>query len=193
MSSHDILTKKQNYRLWQGGEFGNKLRAWRTVEDWKSSGFGGDVVLRTLGSQGGGPAHYQLHPDEVEATAARWIAAGIPSETIMVNEEAPERHVILQGEYLNDIYGTGDDTCWSYFRYSTVAAPMRSALANRASEARGLCADLMLKATMTPASHDDWLLLIDKYPKHVIEVSIYDCCLGDMPGRNALVWEVRRY
>jgi hypothetical protein len=51
----------------------------------------------------------------------------------------------------------------------------------------------MLKATMTPASHDDWLLLIDKYPKHVIEVSIYDCCLGDMPGRNALVWEVRRY
>ena len=27
----------------------------------------------------------------------------------------------------------------------------------------------------------------------VIEVSVYDCCLGDLPGRNALVWEVRRY
>jgi hypothetical protein len=193
MSSHDILTKKQNYRLWQGGEFGNKLRAWRTVEDWKASGFGGDVVLRTLGSYGGGPAHYHLHPDEVEAMAARWIEDGIPSENIMVNEEAPDRQVILQGEYLNDIYGAGDDACWSYFRYSTVAAHMRSALANRASESRGLRADLMLTASMTSASHDDWLLLIDKYPKHVFEVSIYDCCLGDMPGRNALVWEVRRY
>jgi hypothetical protein len=54
-------------------------------------------------------------------------------------------------------------------------------------------ASLLIREAMTPSSYDDWLMLIDRYPGHVLEVSIYDRCLGDVPGRNALVWEVRRY
>ena len=41
-----ILSKSQNYRLWQGGAFGNKLRAWRTVDEWRDSGF--DVPKQEL-------------------------------------------------------------------------------------------------------------------------------------------------
>jgi len=46
---------------------------------------------------------------------------------------------------------------------------------------------------MTPSSHDDWNELLERYPGHVLEVSIYDRCLGDLPNRNSLVWEVRKY
>ena len=70
---------------------------------------------------------------------------------------------------------------------------MRDAPATAPETAQRLRSDLLLKLAMTPASHDDWNLLLGQYPGHVLEVSIYDRCLGDTPGRNALVWEVRRY
>ena len=70
---------------------------------------------------------------------------------------------------------------------------MREALAEQFEVVVGLQADQMLRREMTPSSYEDWRLLLDKYPGHVLEVSIYGCCLGDIPSRNALVWEVRRY
>ena len=187
-----VLSKPQNYRLWQGGAFGNKLRAWRTVAEWRESGFGGMVVLRTV-MGGNGPCRYNLNPEEVDAVVDGWLALGIPPDMIMVNEAAPDDDVILQGEYLNDIYEIDGEAGWGYFRYSRARAQMRDALAAAPEVAHRLRSDLLLELAMTPASHDDWSLLLERHPGHVLEVSIYDRCLGDTPGRNALVWEVRRY
>ena len=36
-------------------------------------------------------------------------------------------------------------------------------------------------------------MIVDKYPDHLLEVAVYNCCLDDLPNRNALVWEVRKY
>jgi len=190
---HPVLTKKQNFRLWQGGEFGNKLLAWRTVSDWRASGFAGSVVLRVLLPVGGGPTLYNVRPNEVDGVVREWTRSGVPLEDIMVNEAAPDRDVVLQGEYLNDVYGAGDDVSWGYFLHSRVVRHMRDALAERSGVVCGLAADVMLRQAMTPSSHEDWLLLLDRYPGHVLEVSIYGRCLGDTPWRNTLVWEVRRY
>jgi hypothetical protein len=189
-----VLTKKQNYRLWQGGAFGNKLRAWRTVDEWRASGSVGiRVVLRILLSFGGGPCRYNLLPDDVEGVVAEWTAAKIPREAIMVNEAAPDTVVVLQGEYLNDVLGARDDFHYGHLFYSRVAQYMHVALRQKSEWASGLRADLLLRGTMTPSSYEDWRVLLDQYPGHVLEVSVYDRCLGDVPGRNALVWEVRRY
>ena len=187
-----VLSKPQNYLLWQGGAFGNKLRAWRTVDEWRESGFDGMVVLRTV-MGGNGPCRYNLNPEEVYAVVDGWLALDIPLDRIMVNEAAPDDDVILQGEYLNDIYEIDGEVGWGYFRYSRARAQMRDALAAVPEVAHRLRSDLLLKLAMTPASHDDWNLLLEQYPGHVLEVSIYDRCLGDTPGRNALVWEVRKY
>ena len=189
----DILTKRENYALWQSGAFGNKLRAWRTVEEWRESGFQGKVVLRTLRAAGGGPSCYNLLPDNVDSVVSAWSHDGIPREHIMVNEAAPDDAAILQGEYRNDFYRTPDGYDWGLFHFSRVAAHMHIALACEREDRRGLMASLLIREAMTPASYDDWLMLIERYPGHVLEVSIYDRCLGDVPGRNALVWEVRRY
>ena len=187
-----VLSKPQNYRLWQGGAFGNKLRAWRTVAEWRESGFGGMVVLRTV-MGGNGPCRYNLNPEEVDAVVDTWLALDIPLDRIMVNEAAPDGDVILQGEYLNDIYTVDGEAGWGYFRYSRARTQMRDALAAAPEVAHRLRSDLLLKLAMTPSSHEDWTRLLEQYPGHVLEVSIYDRCLGDIPGRNALVWEVRKY
>lgn len=188
-----ILTKHENYRRWQAGELGNKLRAWSSVEAWRESGFKGVVVLRVLRAAGGGPTVYNLSPDDVEGAVQRWISDGIPRDRIMVNEAAPDKAAILQGEYLNDVYGASPDDSYDYFRYTRVAAHMHVALAAKTEVAKGLVARLLIKQAMTPASHEDWYELVSRYPHHVFEVSIYERCLGDLPSRNTLVWEVRRY
>jgi hypothetical protein len=194
MKIEPVLTKKQNYRLWQGGAYGNKLRAWRTVEEWCESGFAGSVVLRVLGSIiGGRPCLYNLAPDEVDEVVESWVAEGISRDNIMVNEAAPGQGVILQGEYRNDITVLGDEVSWGHFHYSRAKAQMRDALREAPELATSLRSDLLIRLAMTPSSYDDWLLLLANYPGHVLEVSIYDRCLGDVPGRNALVWEARLY
>lgn len=187
-----ILNKKQNYRLWQSGAFGNKLRAWRSVDEWRVSGFPRLVVLRTL-MGGGGPCEYNLTPEKVEVVVQSWMALGISPDHIMVNEAAPDYDVALQGEYFNDIFNYGDIAGWGYFLYSREKAQMRDALKAAFGVAHSLRADLLLRLAMTPSSYEDWLVLLDRYPGHVFEVSIYANCLGDTPGRNTLVWEIRRY
>lgn len=105
-----VLDKRENFRLWQSGAFGNKLRAWRTVKEWRDSGFAGLVVLRSL-MDGGGPCEYNLTPKKAESSIRRWFSKGHPPDRIMVNEAAPDQSVLLQGEYLNDIH-LGGTSCW---------------------------------------------------------------------------------
>ena len=100
--ANPVLTKKQNYRLWQGGAFGNKLRAWRTVDEWRASGFQGKVALRQLGL-GGGRCAYDIYPADVVFVLGRWDVEGVSLENVMINEMASNEAMVLQGEYLNDI------------------------------------------------------------------------------------------
>ena len=186
----NVLTKQQNYRLWRSGAFGNKLRSWRYV-DWQPSLFNGSVALRALLRNGGGPCCYDLAPEHVGVYAQVWNEQGIPFECMMVNEMAPSDILLLQGEYLNDIHSFG--SCWGYFLHSRIQKPMRIALERHPEIAQGLRADLLIREAMTPSTHDDWQMLLEQYPGHVFEVSIFDRCLGDTPNRNALVWEVRKY
>lgn len=194
LPSEPILSKAQNHRLWQSGAFGNKLRAWRSISEWRSSGHRGKVALRSLLPWGGGgPCIYDLEPDLVESRY-RSLLSEISAEHVVICEAAPAEVVILQGEYLNNVHDKGDGTTsWDYFYYSRARRQMRDALREEHSVIEGLRARLLIERSMTPASHLDWQILLDRYPDHVLEVSIYDRCLGDVPGRNALVWEVRRY
>jgi hypothetical protein len=189
----NVLTKRQNFQLWQSGAFGNKLRAWRTIGEWRASGFSGLVALRSLQPGGGGPCRYNLAPVDVPHVVREWTTHGVAYDQIMVNEMASDGSILLQGEYLNDIYVIDGEPRWGYFLHSRARVAMRGALAIVPAIAWGLRADLMLREAMTPSSYDGWRELLDRYPGHVLEVSIYDRCLGDIPNRNALVWEIRRY
>ena len=193
MRMDSVLRKTQNYRLWRAGAWGCKLRSW-TLDEFKASRFRGLVAIRTLGA-GGGSCIYNLWHDQAELRVGALVAAGTSSSNnITIDELAPAEFAILQGEYLNDVFLLDGYPTRGSLHYSTMSgAHMRDALRSSAEDAHGLRADLLLAQAMTPASREDWLALLAQYPGHVLEVSVYDRCLGDLPGRNALVWEVRKY
>ena len=190
----ELTTKLQSHRLWQSGAFGNKLRSWSTVDEWRESGHRGMVVLRMREGRGAGRCSYNVSPVLVQPALEQFVQSGVSLDAVMINEAAPDEHVVLQGEYLNDVVpDSSGEALWGYFFHSRHRSHMRDALREAPEETRGLSTDLMLRQVMTIASHEDWLALLERWPGHVLEVSVYDRCLGDLPNRNALVWEVRRY
>jgi hypothetical protein len=70
---------------------------------------------------------------------------------------------------------------------------MRDALKKQRLDAYGIAANEMIKHYMTPSSYEDFKAIVDLYPEHVVELSIYSICLGNISGRNSIIWEVRKY
>jgi len=190
----DVLSKAENYRIWDAGGLGNRLQTWRTLEAYQRSSFQGRVTLRYLGGAVGAWCTYDLWPYEVEREIKRWEAQGADRSLVMVNESAPDDAIVLQGELLNAPPDPGGEDRWLWLRYCRRPVKMRMAMANGpVEEARGLRTILILKWAMRPSSWSDFEALLERYSDHVLEFSVYSCCLGDRPGRNTLVWEARRY
>jgi hypothetical protein len=194
-----VLHKATSVRLWRSGAFGNKLRSWESVDAWRVDGAPGKVALRSCQGPGGNRCAYNVETVAgAERTVAAWAELGAPTGSIMVCEMAPPELTLVQGEYWNGFYrDNGSDLVYDTFVYSRMRATMREAMVNgpwtRPSVSHGLLSRLILREAMTPASYEDWQDLCERYPDHLVEVSVYDVCLGDLPHRNALVWEVRRY
>jgi len=184
-----VLNKRQNYDLWTSGAFGNQLCTWRRLSDWIVSDYEGKVALRVLG-HGGGPCTYYLDPCEVSEEIRRFVLMGVSENYITINEMAPDERLILNGEFLADVLPDGR---WGHLHYSRLPKPMRISLREAPEEASGLAAREILRSAMTPGSWEDFEELSRSYQGHVVELSVYDHCLGDVPGRNTLIWEVRRY
>ena len=128
----------------------------------------------------------------MDEAVASWKSEGVHDESMMVNEQAPDG-LLIQGEYRNQIVDMYGEPHYAIFFYSTVQKQMREALATASATVYDLRAYLLLRYYMSPESHDDWLMLLEQYPNHVLEVSVYDTFLGDSPRQNALVWEIRKY
>lgn len=182
-----VKSKAQNYRLWTGGFYGNRLRSWRTVEALKASGYTGPVTLRYLGGEGGGPCVYDLPIEMVTTAVINMERQGYDRSRVMFNESAPDKSVMIQGEFWTGM----DRPHWMI--YSSAKLKMRPAFRGGARTAEGLRTINMLRSHMTASSWADFWELAQDYPDHTIEFSVYSRCIGDTPGRNTLVWEVRSY
>ncbi len=55
----------------------------------------------------------------------------------------------------------------------------------------GLQAAAVIRKHLNDNSHDDLRELLDTYPGHVVELTALDRCVGTVPHRNAVIWEVR--
>jgi hypothetical protein len=176
----EIRTKRQFYSLWRAGVLGNKPREW-SLETFKAEPSPpGSVSVRELGAVGGGRCEYRVKPSNVSTVVAQW---GSPQ--VSINESAPDEKLILQGEILRD----GE---W-YLRYSTLPLPMRQALRDAPRDAYGLGALSILRWALNPSTFGDIEDLLELYPDHVVEFGAYRCLVGSLPGRNAFIWEVRKY
>jgi hypothetical protein len=187
-----ILTKRKNYELCHAGAYGNRILQWASIEEWKASGYDKPVAMRVALQAGGGPKAFHVSQNMVECQAKSWGYKGIPRECIRLGEMVDGVR-LLQGHYLNDVYVQDGEARWGYLRFTMKTGAMPIAFASDDRSIWGLQADLTIREAMTPSSYSDWKELLDRYPGHVLEFSVWESCLGDIPGRNAVVWEIRRY
>lgn len=180
-----IKTKADMYDAYFRGPFGNRLRSWDTVQAYLASGYHGPVTMRTSRG-GGGPCAYGVEWIDVDRVAHEWSHIGISLKEIRINESAPDKLLIIQGEVMRTIDHL-------HLRYSTLKLPMRKALATTQHHVGGLRAQMLLKGAMDPASYDDLNELLDDYDGAIIEFSTWAVDVGDCPRRNSVVWEVRHY
>jgi hypothetical protein len=177
----NVTTKQASLRLYHNDAFGNHLRVWPTIDSLLVDDFEGQVSLRTIGLGGGGQAFYNVPVNEVLQRV------GQMRDHVIANESAPDDQLLWQGELHQD---TGP----LYIRASFVAGlKMRDAMRTGAVDVNGLMAHMLLQRTMTPASLADTQALLEMFPGAVIETSVYRNPLGNCPGRNAVIWEVRQY
>jgi hypothetical protein len=99
---------------------------------------------------------------------------------------APTDKTLFQGEVQRGLWGLD-------LFYTTVAKPMREALAVRSEQVNGIIASKLLEKYLCPCSHEWLLYLLESYPDHVIEFSTYSVEWGTVPGYNTVFWEIRKY
>jgi hypothetical protein len=182
-----ITTKAKMYEHYRAGRFGNTLRTW---PDYFAMASGADVParigLRYSGPAGGGYTAYDMTETEALIKFKEFCDRGADPNKLVWCEAAPDQHLILQGEICQDV-STGYALHWSPFK-----AQMKIALAKDPRNHNGPGALLICKSVMDESSYGTLRELLDDFPDHVVEFSVYKVKLGSL-RRNTVFWEVRKY
>jgi len=178
-----VRTKVDFYRRFYAGEFGNHGLMWSSLEDWRSSGYRLPIAIRVL--QQAGRCDYNIPPEAVAERTQQFYEAGWMN--LNWSAMAPLDCTTLQGEVSRTERGL------TLFCSRLNGLPMRPALAQGGEHHCGLSALMLLRQACDPDSLDWINYLLDEYVDHVIEFTCMDCNWGVFPGRNTVIWEVRRY
>lgn len=169
-----MLNKHDFARRFATGEFGNMTPVWLTLEEYLASGYQGEVCLRSRIP--GAPTYYSL--STVDSIPPNYyLSAMIPRDV--------EAKLVIQGEVLRGPMLS--------LTYTTVAKPMKIALAEETKHVELVAAMLLLQHTLNFHSYKWLMKLLTRYPDHVVEFSTYSVEYGTVPGHNTLFWEVRQY
>ena len=179
-----VLTKKDFYRRYYQGEFGNTSYMWSNFLEWESSGYSKLVAIRTLRPKG--RCDYFIPNWDV---AFRWndfIDNGYHPEELNISAQIPEEDKLCQGEVS---IVDGKLHAW----LSEDLRPMRSALRENSFHLKGFKAHWYLKAKLCHNSWEWLWYLLENYPGHTVEFSTLRYSWGTIPGHNTIIWEVRKY
>jgi len=180
-----IKTKKECYSLYESGFFGNKVRTWNSYENILKSGYNGKVSIRSKGKISW-KTIFAVDFGDVFDIILDLRKKGIEERDLSFLETPPDNRLLFQGEIMFSEKGL-------YFYYSDLKAPMGVALRKNNRIVFGLGAVCLLRNNLWPSSFDHIMELLELFPNDVIEFSCYDCCVGEIPGRNVVIWEVRDY
>lgn len=190
----EILTKKQFYNMYDKNLFGNKALAWNTYDKILNSSWNGNICIRSKVGFARKKVKYNVPINEARKVIQEFENSGIPERSITFNQAMPDDFIAIQGEVSDSFLNINPDSNSPLrMRYSLVKKPMLLALAEKDNEVYGLKALEILRHFLWENSYDNIMELLDMYPEHVIEFSAYDVEVGDIRGRNAVIWEVRKY
>lgn len=181
-----IKSKLEFYTLYEKGFFGNRAMAWKTYEEIIESGWRGQVCMRAKNGTQRKNVIYNIDLKKVPGKIEDWKKFGIPKEKISFNQSMPDKDLTIQGELMNSEKGL-------YLLYTTVKKPMNLGLREQELHTEGMKTNLMLKSYLSPSSYEDMKILLEMFPEDIIEFSSYRVNVGNIPGRNTVIWEVRNF
>jgi hypothetical protein len=182
-----IKNKREYYQKYDLGLFGNRALIWDSYEELLKSNWRGEVCIRGKGN--GIPrtdARYNVSFEDIRKEIECLKKKGIPEEILRFNQSMPDNFLSVQGEVIDYISGFE-------LTYTQIKKPMNLGLKEETRFARGLIAKMILRSRMDSSSFEDLLALFELYPESAVEFSTYEVCVGDIPGRNTVFWEVRNY
>lgn len=182
---NEINTKSEFLRRSTLGLLGNCMPLWESVREARNAGYHGPVMLRYReASSLFMRPHVPL--DEVDALIDSLAPQGALRELFYLSWADPKIPRTLNAEVWRAPGGL-------YLNYGTSQINLRDDLTQNGRHVQGSAATAILRWACCPNSFDDIEELLDRYPDHVIELTAYASFLGNLPGRNTIVWEVRHY
>lgn len=177
-----IRSKAEFYELWKAGALGNRTKLTTSLEEaqsWHSA----EIGFREVGKAGGG-AWTKTAWINAPVIHADWVKRG---RRFIMDDSVPNDKQTILGEIgrgLTGLYGV----------IGTTPLPMRPAAKQGLLLPRtGATILALLDRFMDPSSRDDVYQLLDLYPDATIEFSCFTVDVGNIPGRNTMIWEVRNY
>jgi hypothetical protein len=181
-----INSKKQSYQLMEAGAYGNTIGKWDLKDNftnYRNLPDGVGVTIRT-NRAGGGYVKYVRYTTkentllEIETYLLEAMLEGYKPEEIYMTELMPAECATIQGEY-HELYGlVYNDTDRKH---------MREIALNKSQRTREL-----LRHHMCTEAYEYFMKLVEEYPMHVIEFSVYGVPVGALRW-NTMIWEVRNY
>jgi hypothetical protein len=178
-----VRTKRDFVLRYAENEFGNRAPTWNTLDEYLAANYNGGLIhLRNRIA--GGKTWSNVAPNDVDLYWREALNSGLTPKDLYISGMCPTEKTVIQGEILQTTEGLN-------LYYTTVAKPMREALAQEAHNVVGLRALGTIKHYMDPGSYDWIQVLLERYPLHVIEFTTLSVNWGTIPHRNTLIWEVR--
>lgn len=181
----NITSKNQMFELYSDLSFGNRFEYWSDLNEFWRSGYHGLVGCRyrEIGSL---CVKTQMTHGELLHYLDIWVKSGYSRDLITISGQPPlEACYLLNAEIMRS-------TSHLDVTYSLANAPMRPALKCSTNYASMLESELLLRRYLDQASYENLQRLLDTYPDHVIELSVFDQSVGVL-GCNTIFWEVRYY
>jgi hypothetical protein len=181
-----ILKKRESYALYESGFFGNKPRTWNSYEEIMSDNYRGDFTIRSK-SRGlrEETSKYNIPKKQLAKEIRELEKLGIDMSNIVFNESMPDDFIKIQGEVTRLYEGL-------HFHYSLLKTQMNTALREYPLNAKGLKAKMLLQENMSQVSYLNLEILLDAFPKSVIEFSTWSKNVGDKK-EDTIIWELRNY
>lgn len=186
-----VENKRDMYTRLLAGEFGNTLPQWFDIRDWLLDPQGYKKYerwgVRSL-TANDPRARLDVPRDEV----APWIVT-----TGLVNDGYQLSAMVDQaGSVQAELQVMKGSEPGLYVEGNLAPIAGNGQWRNHMRTPRvweGTRGDVLLRSLLNDNSYDDVRGLLDLYPDHVVEFTVLDVCMGTVPGRNAVVWEVRSY
>lgn len=187
MTREPLTTKADMYAALTAGRLGNTLPQYFDVRTWARDA--NHAVYKLWGVRSmipGGPGAMYL-----DFTATLGMLTRLTTDGVPFNVSPMVYDVTLMA----NVYPSVGGLYVHYVEFPPYGVSWRDLFGTPgvAKHATGIAACNLLKCHLNPNSYDDVAGLLDLYPDHVVEFSTTANCIGLLPHRNYVTWEVRKY